>query len=201
MADQEAAHAAEELASNLASYERQLAEVEELLLEDPDNSELQAIFDNLTEVSLAATAPAVTSCNHGTYHSVLRKALSKQPQPAMAVVMACRAAEHRPFHCLQVIQLAQELCQTDAHAATEQLQQTEDHLGSPAQSVPAVEGRADAPLTAQASASATLSTLLPPQVAEQIRLAQQRAALAGQGPPAWAVGAKCRALYSGDGNW
>lgn len=198
MADQEAAHAAEELASNLASYERQLAEVEQLLLEDPDNSELQAIFDNLTEVGPAATAPAVMSCNHGTCHSVQ---ISKQPQPAMAVVMACRAAEHRPFHCLQVIQLAQELCQADAHAATEQLQQTDDRLGSPAQSVPAVEGRADAPLTAQASASATLSTLLPPQVAEQIRLAQQRAALAGQGPPAWAVGAKCRALYSGDGNW
>ncbi|PRW20751.1 survival of motor neuron-related-splicing factor 30 [Chlorella sorokiniana] len=50
MSDQEVAHAAEELASNLASYERQLAEVEELLLEDPENSELQAIFDNLTEV-------------------------------------------------------------------------------------------------------------------------------------------------------
>lgn len=83
MADQEAAHAAEELASNLASYERQLAEVEQLLLEDPDNSELQAIFDNLTEVGPAATPPAVMSCNHG--HLPLR-----QNQQAAATCHGCR---------------------------------------------------------------------------------------------------------------
>ena len=52
MADHDVAQTAEELASNLSSYERQLAEVEELLLEDPDNSELVAIFDNLTEVTM-----------------------------------------------------------------------------------------------------------------------------------------------------
>lgn len=46
-----------------------------------------------------------------------------------------------------------------------------------------------------------LPTVLPPQVAQQIREAQQRAALAGQAPPAWAISAKVQALYSGDGQW
>ena len=44
-------------------------------------------------------------------------------------------------------------------------------------------------------------SVLPPQVADQIRSAQQRAALAGQAPAAWAIGAKVQALYSGDGVW
>ena len=44
-----------------------------------------------------------------------------------------------------------------------------------------------------------LPSVLPPQVAQQIKDAQQRAALAGQAPPAWAIGALCQAIYSGDG--
>jgi len=39
------------------------------------------------------------------------------------------------------------------------------------------------------------------QVAQQIRSAQQKAALAGQAPAAWAIGAKCQAVYSLDGEW
>ena len=39
------------------------------------------------------------------------------------------------------------------------------------------------------------------QVAEQIRAAQQKAALSGQAPAAWAIGARCEALYAGDGQW
>ena len=42
--------------------------------------------------------------------------------------------------------------------------------------------------------------LSPVQVAEQIRAAQQKAALSGQAPAAWAVGAACQALYV-DGDW
>ena len=38
-------------------------------------------------------------------------------------------------------------------------------------------------------------------MAQQIRSAQQKAALAGQAPPAWAIGAKCQAVYSLDGEW
>ncbi|KAK9812102.1 hypothetical protein WJX73_006622 [Symbiochloris irregularis] len=41
-----------------------------------------------------------------------------------------------------------------------------------------------------------LPSILPPQVASQIRAAQQKAALSGQAPPAWAIGAKCHALYA-----
>ena len=43
--------------------------------------------------------------------------------------------------------------------------------------------------------------VLPMQVAEQIRAAQQKAALSGQAPAAWAIGARCEALYAGDGQW
>lgn len=44
-------------------------------------------------------------------------------------------------------------------------------------------------------------SVLPPQVAEQIRKAQQRAALTGQAPAEWAIGAKVQGKYSGDGEW
>lgn len=44
-------------------------------------------------------------------------------------------------------------------------------------------------------------SILPPQVKEQIRVAQQRAALAGQAPPEWAIGASVQGRYSGDGKW
>lgn len=43
--------------------------------------------------------------------------------------------------------------------------------------------------------------MLPASVAEQIRRAQMKAALSGQAPPAWAIGAQCIALYSGDGQY
>lgn len=39
------------------------------------------------------------------------------------------------------------------------------------------------------------------QVAEQIRAAQQKAALGGQAPAAWAIGGRCQAVWSGDGGW
>ena len=38
------------------------------------------------------------------------------------------------------------------------------------------------------------------QVAQQIRAAQQKAALTGQAPAAWAIGARCQALGS-DGEY
>ena len=41
-----------------------------------------------------------------------------------------------------------------------------------------------------------LPSILPLQVANQIRWAQQKAALSGQAPPAWAIGASCTALHS-----
>lgn len=43
--------------------------------------------------------------------------------------------------------------------------------------------------------------MLPASVADQIRKAQVKQALLGQGNAAWAVGAECLALYSGDGQY
>lgn len=43
--------------------------------------------------------------------------------------------------------------------------------------------------------------VLPSAVADQIRRAQVKAALLGQAPAAWAVGAKCQALYGDDGQY
>ncbi len=54
-------------------------------------------------------------------------------------------------------------------------------------------GGAAAPVAVQTSAPA-VSSFLPPQVAQQIRAAQQRAALAGQAPAAWAIGARVQAV-------
>jgi survival-of-motor-neuron-related-splicing factor 30 len=43
--------------------------------------------------------------------------------------------------------------------------------------------------------------MLPASVADQIRRAQVKQALLGQGNAAWAVGNPCLALYSGDGQY
>lgn len=59
-----------------------------------------------------------------------------------------------------------------------------------------------APVVAITSApEVKLPSVLPPQVAEQIRSAQRRAALVGQAPPEWAIGAAVEAVYSADGCW
>lgn len=51
----------------------------------------------------------------------------------------------------------------------------------------------------QAGAPPIKLSLLPASVADQIRKAQAKAALTGQAPAAWAVGAECEAIYSADG--
>ncbi|CAD7705113.1 unnamed protein product [Ostreobium quekettii] len=65
--------------------------------------------------------------------------------------------------------------------------------------VPSTSGHFDA--GQQQAPSVKLPSTLPASVAEQIRRAQVKAALLGQAPPAWAVGAECQAVYSGDGQW
>lgn len=50
-------------------------------------------------------------------------------------------------------------------------------------------------------AQLNLPAMLPASVADQIRRAQVKQALLGQGNPAWAVGSECLALYSGDGQY
>ena len=46
-----------------------------------------------------------------------------------------------------------------------------------------------------------LPSILPASVAEQIRRAQIKAAILGQADAAWAIGAKCQAVYSADGQF
>ena len=90
---------------------------------------------------------------------------------------------------MQVIQLTKEVlaeaAQQDASASTA--------------SAPAVLPGPVAAITT--APEVRVPSVLPPQVAQQIRFAQQRAALAGQAPPAWAIGAQVQAVYSGDGQW
>ncbi|WIA16543.1 hypothetical protein OEZ85_013217 [Tetradesmus obliquus] len=50
-------------------------------------------------------------------------------------------------------------------------------------------------------AELNIAAMLPASVADQIRRAQVKQALLGQGNAAWAVGAACLALYSGDGQY
>jgi survival-of-motor-neuron-related-splicing factor 30 len=44
-------------------------------------------------------------------------------------------------------------------------------------------------------------SVLPPQIKDQIRIAQRRAALAGHAPAEWAIGSQIQAKFSGDGVW
>ncbi|KAH7624548.1 hypothetical protein Ndes2526B_g00748 [Nannochloris sp. 'desiccata'] len=89
---------------------------------------------------------------------------------------------------VQVVNLTKELL-----AETEQ----QDHDAATA------SASAAAPTVAAAAAAEPQpsSSTLPPTVAHQIKLAQQRAALAGHGSAAWAIGAEVQAKYSGDGLW
>eukprot|EP00878_Enallax_costatus_P016841 GHUV01017677.1.p1 GENE.GHUV01017677.1~~GHUV01017677.1.p1 ORF type:complete len:274 (+),score=82.36 GHUV01017677.1:702-1523(+) len=50
-------------------------------------------------------------------------------------------------------------------------------------------------------AELNVAAMLPASVADQIRRAQVKQALLGQGNAAWAIGADCLALYSGDGQY
>jgi survival of motor neuron-related-splicing factor 30 len=102
--------------------------------------------------------------------------------------------------CSQVIQLTKDLL-AEATSAV------------PAPSAPAAaasersrEASTSAPASHPAAAITSapdlrLPSVLPPTVAAQIRLARQRAALSGQAPPEWAIGAAVQAVYREDGQW
>ncbi len=71
---------------------------------------------------------------------------------------------------------------------------------APAPAAPAAPAAAPPPFAA-AAPEVRVPSALPPTVAGQIRAAQQRAALAGQAPASWAVGAPVQAVFAGDGRW
>ena len=133
-------------------------QVEQLLVDDPDNEEYKGIFEGLVEVRITTSTISIF-----VYKGLIRTI---------------------PSTLIQVINLSKELLSETAAAAT-------------TNAVP----------TATANAAITeapelqVSSSLPPQMAHQIRVAQQRAALAGQGNPAWAIGATVQAKYSGDDGW
>lgn len=77
-----------------------------------------------------------------------------------------------------------------------------ENTGTPLLCACSPAGFREAPL-AQINTAPILSlpSQLPASVAEQIRRAQVKAALSGQAPPAWAIGAKVEAPYSADGQF
>ena len=94
---------------------------------------------------------------------------------------------------LQVVTLTEEVL-------AEATQHQQNDGAAPSSSQPSRS--APAPIAAITQApEVKLPSALPPQVADQIRIAQQRAALAGQGPAAWAIGARVQARIGGDGLW
>lgn len=188
---------ADELISNpkadLAAYEAQQAEVGRLLLEDPENEELQAIFADLADVRrvLLYCLPPWKGAWHVTFFSCFCALLLTKPT-------ALR---------LQVIQLTRELAETQTdypNKAVPEVPAAATSLDPPfavGEQHEQLAGLAEPTVSAPAQPTGAGGVLLPPQVAEQIRHAQQRAALGGQGPAAWAVGANCKAMFGGDGKW
>ena len=186
MADAEEVQNAPE---RLKEFEEQLASVEAMLLDDPSNEELLAIHAELTEVCSQSQHARCCCCmDLGRFHAAWR------PRRCPCGLVRTTVAAHAPSHLpRQVIELTRELCEvqpqaTEGVAAEEQQASTREQQGQAAG-------------LGAAAAPPRISSLLPPQMAEQIRHAQQRAALAGQGPAEWAIGANVRAVYSGDGNW
>lgn len=136
----------EELEGNLTEYTTQLEQVEQLLLMDPDNDELQDMYNSLAEV-IQLTTELLKDAQQDHASRGLEVQASKQYAGAAIT--------------------AQEMAALASHMVT-----TPPQLQIP--------------------------SILPASVAEQIRRAQIRAALLGQAPAAWAIGAKCQAVYSGD---
>lgn len=133
----------EEVSINLAEYKEQLAQVEALLLEHPDNEEYQELYTNLEEVIALA-------------EEVQRGSEAAQP----------------------------------SEPAQDELITVPPSVGMPSVLPPKV----------QLTSSAACRRHQRSQVAAQIRATQAKAALLGQAPAAWAIGAPCQALYS-DGKW
>mmetsp|Transcript_28047 Transcript_28047/g.75770 ORF Transcript_28047/g.75770 Transcript_28047/m.75770 type:complete len:326 (-) Transcript_28047:669-1646(-) len=112
----------------------------------------------------------------------------------------------------EVIQLTEDLLKeaadTEAQAAVAPA--PAPGAGLPGPSAPSIPAAA-APAAAGPSSSTPAAIVTPPQlnlpsilpasVAEQIRKAQIKAALNGQAPAAWAIGAKVQALYATDQQW
>lgn len=166
---------------DLAAYEQQQAEVAAMLLEDPENEELQAIYNDLAEVGLWVWV----ACCISRQAYLRRRRCRRFPSPTAAAAARAYCLPVSPpllSSLLQVIELARELQQGSAAEAA----------GG------AAAAQADA---AEQSAAADAAAHMPGAMAEHIKHAQHRSAFGGQGPAAWAVGATCRALYSGDNKW
>jgi survival-of-motor-neuron-related-splicing factor 30 len=141
-----------------------MLQVEQLLLDDPENAEYKDIYDGLQEVR----------CSNPCINNTIMSSI-------IDILM---------FTChffLQVTKLTKDLLEA---ARAEEIPGKE----SPSHQQGPVAAITKAP-------EVKVPSILPPQVKEQIRIAQQRAALAGQAPPEWAIGASVQGRYSGDGKW
>ena len=141
-----------------------MLQVEQLLLDDPENAEYKDIYDGLQEVW--SNIP----CINNTFMSEIID----------LIIFTC-------YFCLQVTKLTKELLEA-AQAEETPRKESPNHQHGPVAAI------TKAP-------EVKVPSILPPQVKEQIRIAQQRAALAGQAPPEWAIGASVQGRYSGDGKW
>jgi Survival motor neuron protein (SMN) len=150
-------------------------QVEQLLLSEPNNEEYADIYRSLTEVIFLPplSSSAITS-------------LFKEPK----IPLVPLEQNFLTYAAWQVIDLTKDLLKEAPAAAPQQAQAAKGSRWGE------VRPAAQAPVAAP-----VLPSILPPQVAQQIRAAQIRAALSGQAPAAWAVGAKCQAIYSADGEF
>jgi hypothetical protein len=57
-----------ELRQNLAEYQEQLQQLEELLLDEPENSDYQSLYHDVQEVRFAACLPEVASTQSASLH-------------------------------------------------------------------------------------------------------------------------------------
>jgi survival-of-motor-neuron-related-splicing factor 30 len=93
------------------------------------------------------------------------------------------------YHLIKVIHLTKELL----HASNEGAKGP-GQLGEGASVQKIVAAITEAP-------EVKVPSVLPPQIKDQIRKAQQKAALAGHAPAEWAIGSQCQAKFGGDGSW
>jgi survival-of-motor-neuron-related-splicing factor 30 len=180
MADSDDAEVAE-LQANMREYREQMEQVRGATSLARTRGAARARLRACRRAPAAAAAAALTPA--------LFSSSPSRPQIEALLLDDPENAEYRGIYdgLAEVIQLTTDLLAESAAAAA-----------APA---PAAPAPATAPAAAPGAPEVRVPSALPPAVAGQIRAAQQRAALAGQAPASWAVGAPVQAVFAGDGRW
>ena len=90
------AESAAELQANLAEYREQLQQLEDLLLDEPDNADYQSLFNDVQEVCICCVNASIQTCGDAALLSIAPHCSERCLTGSTPVLCVCM------LHCLQV---------------------------------------------------------------------------------------------------